>query len=776
MVGRDFFISYASENRAWAEWIAAQLESAGYSTIYQAADFRPGRDFVHEMHDAVSSAARTIAVLTPAYLRSEFGEAEWRAVFAQDPSGRKGLLIPVRVQPCDPSGLLTTRVYVDLVDVDEQVARKKLLAAAEKDRPRPAGGGFPPAAAKRFPGAGPVVSNLPGRSRVFTGRAELIDAMYAGLRSDAHGAAAVVSEAVHGLGGVGKTTLAIEYASRFRSDYELVWWIDTEQPATVPTQLAALGRRLGLPETADERDAVAAVFAELQGRSRWLLIYDNAEQPASVTPLIPTAGNGHVLVTSRWPAWRRHAHAVAVGVWPRAESVAFLRARTPHTDERLLGELADLVGDLPLAVEEAAAYLEQTGEDLAAYVELVRERGREIFAAQTAPPGLDQQRVASVWTLSLDRVHAEEPLAEQLLTLLAFLAPEAPRDLLLKRPDLLPEPLSAAAADRLVYNRVLEAAGRYALISLKPAEIGMHRLVQAVVQSRLDAEAEARWVSSAVRLVDQLFPRDSWEPARWPECQRLLAQTLMVTEHAERLQVDGAWAGALLYRASAYLREVGQYLQAEPLARRALAFAISDLGADDLETAWRHDELGRVMRHLGRLDVAHAESEKALSIGLARRGPHHHTIGVFRNNLGLVLGDMGRLDEAYSEHEQALAIGLDEFDPDHPQIGVRRNNLGLVLRRMGRLDEAYSEYEMALNISLSALGPDHPTMCIRRNNLGSVLQGLGRLDEARTQYVEALRIALTTLGPDHPRSKAIQQRVDELHDQVSHTLGEDNGD
>ncbi|MEU4560449.1 FxSxx-COOH system tetratricopeptide repeat protein [Actinoplanes sp. NPDC023936] len=753
MAGRDFFISYASENRGWAEWIAAQLEGAGYSTIYQAADFRPGRDFVHEMHAAVSSAERTIAVLTPAYLRSEFGEAEWRAVFARDPSGKQRLLIPVRVQPCDPSGLLTTRVYVDLVDVDEQVARKKLLAAAENDRPRPAAGAFPGGrvpGATRFPGAGPAVSNLPGRNRVFTGRAELIDAMYAGLRSDGQGSAAVVSEAVHGLGGVGKTTLAIEYASRFRSDYELAWWIDAEQPATVPTQLAALGRRLGLPEAADERDAVAAVFAELRGRSRWLLIYDNAEQPASVTPLIPTGGNGHVLVTSRWPAWRRHAHAVAVSVWPRAESVAFLRARTPHTDDKLLGELAKLVGDLPLAVEEAAAYLEQTGEDLATYVELVRERGREIFAAQAAPPGVDQRRVASVWTLSLDRVHAEEPLAEQLLTLLAFLAPEVPRDLPLAQQDLLPEPLKAAAADRLVYNRVLEAAGRYALISLKPAEIGMHRLVQAVVQARLDYEAEARWVTAGVALVHELFPDDSWEPARWPECQRLLAQALAVADHAERLRVSEEQAGRLLYRASTYLRESGQYQQAEPLARRALTLTEIALGPDHVETAARHEEVGRVMRELNRLAEARTEFEQALAINLAALGPDHKDVSVWRGNLGTVLHDLGLLDEARTELEQTLALALETLGPDHPIIAVRRNTLGLVLQDLGLLDEARAELEQALAISLEALGPDHPTIGIRRNNLGSVLKDLGLLDEARIELEQALAISVPTLGPDHP--------------------------
>ena len=118
--GRDFFVSYTGVNEPWARWICVQLERAGYSTVSQALDFRPGQDFVHEMQAAATSATRTIAVLSPAYFGSRFGEAEWRVAFAADPSGERGLLVPVRVQPCDPPGLLATRVYVDLVDVDER--------------------------------------------------------------------------------------------------------------------------------------------------------------------------------------------------------------------------------------------------------------------------------------------------------------------------------------------------------------------------------------------------------------------------------------------------------------------------------------------------------------------------------------------------------------------------------------------------------------------------------------------------------------------------------
>jgi len=157
-VGRDFFISYTGVNRAWAEWIAVELERAGFTTVVQAFDFGPASDWAHEMQKATATTARTIAVLSPAYFGSAFGEAEWRAAFAKDPTGELGLLIPVRVQPCEPPGLLASRVYVDLVGADETVARRKLLAAVETNRARPTEAAYP-GETPRFPGLGPRISD-----------------------------------------------------------------------------------------------------------------------------------------------------------------------------------------------------------------------------------------------------------------------------------------------------------------------------------------------------------------------------------------------------------------------------------------------------------------------------------------------------------------------------------------------------------------------------------------------------------------------------------------
>jgi hypothetical protein len=251
--GRDFFVSYTGVNEPWARWICVQLEQAGHSTVSLALDFRPRHDFVHEMQAAVTSAARTIAVLSPAYFESEFGEAEWRVAFDADPSGERGLLIPVRVQPCTPPGLLATRVYVDLVDLDEPAARDRLLAAVGPPPPHPTAAPFPghvvgtsgpaAAAAVRFPDAGPPVSNLPGRNRHFSGRDSLLTELHARMRSAAV-TAVLPLEAAHGLGGVGKTELAIEFGHRFGSDYDIVWWIPAEQPVTTAAALAELAGRL----------------------------------------------------------------------------------------------------------------------------------------------------------------------------------------------------------------------------------------------------------------------------------------------------------------------------------------------------------------------------------------------------------------------------------------------------------------------------------------------------------------------------------------------------
>jgi tetratricopeptide (TPR) repeat protein len=751
----DFFISYTSVDQAWAEWIAVQLETAGYVTWVQAWDFRPGSDFIHAMEQATSTAQRTVAVLSPAYFGSQFGEAEWRVAFASDPTGELGLLVPVRVQECQLPGLLAGRVYIDLVDTDEATARQRLLAGVGRSGAQPATATFPGAVGgmMRFPGRGPEINNLPARNRDFLGREELLEQLHNSLRVES-AAAVVPTTAVAGLGGVGKTQLVLEYAHRFGSDYGVVWWIAADQALAISGQLAALARRLGLPEVPDQEEQLQLLWEELGRRDRWLLIYDNAERPDRLMGLLPpSSGRGHVLVTSRWSAWAGQATPFRLSTLSRSESIMFLRQRTGSDDQAALDALAELLGDLPLALEEAAAYLEETRISLVEYLQLVRERARELFGLQqsSVEEHRDQQRVATTWSLALDQVHHEAPAAEALLSLCALLAPDIPRELPREQPKALPRELARAVRDPLAYNRMLAVVGRYSLAVVSPTSLHVHRLVQAVIQDRLGKDGEGRWAEVAVGVLRESYPDESWEVATWPTCERLLPHALAAAGHAERLQVAGEQTGWLLERAATYLRERGQYRQAKPIAERALAITEAALGPNNPTVTAKRSNLGRILHDLGDLVGARLLFEQALTVDEATLGPDHPDVALDRNNLGLVLLDLGDPAGARSQLEQALAVDEMSLGPDHPRVATARNNLGSMLLSVGDLDAARSQYQRALTIAEAALGPEHPMVATILNNLGRVLVSLGDLTQARALYARALAIDERVYGQDHPQ-------------------------
>jgi tetratricopeptide (TPR) repeat protein len=756
---RDFFISYTSADRAWAEWVAWQLEEAGYSTVLQAWDFAPGDNFVERMHEALEQADRTIALLSQAYLASPYATDEWTGAFLHDPQ-HVGRLLPVRIEDCRLPRLLATRVYIDLVALGRQAARTRLLEGVQRGRRRPkrapvfpgerrgGGGGV---GEPRFPAHGPAITNLPARNPHFTGRSDTLEALRARLRAEP-GVVVTQTGAIHGLGGVGKTELALEFAHRYQADYDLVWWISAEQPTSVTADLAALAEELGIERVADQAEMVELLFRELRGRERWLLVYDNAERPKALEGLLPPGGGGRVLVTSRYGAWGKLGATERLDVLARTEAVAFLARRTGATNQAVLDALANELGDLPLALEEAAAYLEETPTDIGEYLELVRERARELFGLDQPPADGqgDQRRVATVWSLSLERVRAEAPAAEALLNLCAFLAPDIPRDLPREQPQLLSEELAQAVGDPLAYNRMLAVVGRYSLATVSPTTLGVHRLVQAVLRARLGPDGERAWAEAAVGLLFASFPNESGEVDTWQTCERLLPHVLAAAEHAERLGVGREQAGWLLGRASRYLRGRGQYQLAKPIAERALAVTQAAVGPADPEVARRRDELGMVLYDLADLAGAREQLVRAVAIGEAALGLDDPAMAVWRNDLGGVLQDLDDLEGARVQLERAVAIGEAALGPGHRYVAVYHGNLGRVLLALGDLEGAQAQYERALAISEAALGPDHLDVATGRGNLGRLLQDLGDLEGARVQLERALAIDEAVLGRDHP--------------------------
>ena len=490
---KNFFISYNKADRTWAEWIAWELEEAGYSVTIRAWDFRPGRNFVLDMQKASAECERTIAVLSPEYLAAGFTQPEWAAAFVQDPTGEERKLIPIRVRECKPDGLLTAIVYIDLVGLDNERALHERLFDGLRPSGRPPAKPNPLAVKKpkKFPGAPPSIWNVTdNRNPSFTGRdKELID-----LRAKliAKKTAAVTAA---GAGGIGKTQLAMQYAFRYSTNYDLVWWTRAEDLVTLETDFATLAGRLGL----DEKRAVDLVHDHLRKTSDWLIVFDNAGAPTDYTQFIPP-GNGHVLVTSRnlnWP------DSLELEVLARPDAIAFLQNFSGHTDPEAANALCEALGDLPLAIELAAAYVRESAISIAAY-----RRDFAKFFKNVA------DQIANTLRPSFERLEKESPKSLELLSIAAFYAPDdIPRSL-----------LESSIPDPLEFNEAVAGLRRYALVDADEETISVHRLIQQAARDRLPDPS--KWAEIAVRSVAAAFPYNKHEIATWSPSARLLPHAI----------------------------------------------------------------------------------------------------------------------------------------------------------------------------------------------------------------------------------------------------------
>jgi hypothetical protein len=284
--GVDFFVSHAGRDQAWAEWVAWHLVEAGYTVELDCWDWAAGDNFITRMHRALDAANRVVALFSPAYFEElRYTTEEWTSTLVKEQGGHR--LVPVQVEPCALPRLVCPLVCVDLFDVGEAEAVRRLIAAA-RGPARPDGKPMFPGrgqagsltdrgqASPRLPGVLPAVWNVGPRNPGFVGR----DAMLVQLRERLRSGGRAVVQALHGMGGVGKTQVAIEYAYRYAGAYELVWWVSAEKTSLIGEQYATLATELDVaPPRADTASAVSALRAYLRGHDRWLLVLDNAESP-----------------------------------------------------------------------------------------------------------------------------------------------------------------------------------------------------------------------------------------------------------------------------------------------------------------------------------------------------------------------------------------------------------------------------------------------------------------------------------------------------------------
>ncbi|MBC9786170.1 hypothetical protein H1S01_17025 [Heliobacterium chlorum] len=394
----------------------------------------------------------------------------------------------IRVQPCELQGIFASRAYIDLVGLKETHAKNKLLGDIQTGRTKPEQkplfpGSSPIHQKPRFPGSLPDIHNIPhARNINFTGRNTCLNTIHKALAS---GEPFALTQAITGLGGIGKTQMALEYAYRYAGDYDIIWWLRAEQSALLAEDYAKLALQLKLikqapDEALDTPLAVEAARSYLEQNERWLLIFDNAQENETIEDLyLPRGGGGHILITSRNPNWGGLAHTLPIQTWERKESIAFLRKRTGQIDDANQDQLAHELGDLPLSLEQAAAYANKMKISLNEYHELWKSHCREMLEQET--PAFYHKVVATTWYIAYEQI-CETPAAD-LLNLLSFFSPDSIPEQLIRAGSYenVSEALTKAVANNLKWNDAVWPLLQYSMVERKEKNFSVHRLVQAVL-------------------------------------------------------------------------------------------------------------------------------------------------------------------------------------------------------------------------------------------------------------------------------------------------------
>jgi hypothetical protein len=741
------FISYTAADESWARWIGEVLESAGVPVSVQMWDSRAGQNFVSWIDGRLRSTERTIAVCSAAYFSSAWCTREWTAALVAHG------VIPLRIADCALPPVLATAGYRDLHGVGEDEARRRVLEALGLSTVDRTSGGYPGShpqgQTESLPDGFAGVSKMPARNPHFTGR----EVVLAQLRERLNAGGPVAVTALHGLGGIGKTQLAVEYAHRHVGDYGIVWWIDAEETTLIAEQLAALGARIDLAVTGQIRTDAALVLNELRRRDRWLLVFDNAETPATMRPWLP-GGAGHVLVTSRSRNWGGVAEAIDIDVLPRAEAVALLVSRIPGLELAVATALAEEVGDLPLALAQTASYLEMTGLRPGEYLERFRTRRASMLAkGQDLIYG---GTVDTAWALSLDALSRRAPAAVQLLELCAHFGPDPiPLALIRDHAEHLEPPFRGVVdgeADADLDDTIGEVLA-YSLARRTGDTLQLHRLVATVIRQQQDEEAAQR-TAATVRsvLVAHQPPEQIWDPVGWPTWALLTPHVLTAPAlHPDDPRADiGHEARQLLLGAGWTLDARGDAISARALHLDLHARWTATLGPDDPDTLRAATNLARDLRAAAETDRARRLDEDTLTRLRRVLGDDHPETCYVAQGLAISLRRLGQFERARQLNEETLKRRRRVLGDDHPNTLGSAVGLGRDLLGLGDAAGARTLDEDTLARRRRVLGVDHPESLVSAANLALDLRILGEVAAARTLDEDTLGRRQLTLGDNHP--------------------------
>jgi tetratricopeptide (TPR) repeat protein/nucleoside phosphorylase len=620
----------------------------------------------------------------------------------------------------------------------------------------------------------PPVWNVPYlRNPHFTGRDELLEQLDQQLSPGAQEhrpvtrrAALTQPKAIKGLGGIGKTQIAVEYAYRCREQgcYTHTLWVNAVSEEAVITSFVALAELFpddfSAKNETNQRKLVEAIKHWLeQCQEPWLLIFDNADDPSSVQEYFPKLGNGGILLTTRADAVGSLATSIEVETMSFIEGTHLLLRRAQlfeHASDEQINEAGNIVVALdhfPLALDQAGAYIEETKCGLNRYLEVYQDH-RQAFLARRGKQAMNYpDSVATTWSLSFQKVEQASPAAAELLRLCAYLSPDRiPEELIKDSAAYWPLPLQQAAADPFMFNQMIAELLKFSLVKRLVEErmLSIHRLVQAVQLDMMEPAVQSQWAERVVRAVNDVFPGNAQDVANWQKCLRYLEQVQACDSLIRQYTIAFVEAGDLLNRTGLYLADHASYTMAEPLYQQAFSIYEQQLGPEHPSAATSLNNLAVLYDRQGKYEHAEPLYARFLAISTKAYGTEHLSVATGLNNLAQLYGSQGKYMEAERLHMRALAIREQLLGSQHPTTISSVNNLAILYRDQGKYAQVEPLFVYILAIREQQLGSQHPHTANSLNNLGHLYFLQKKYEQAEPLFTRALAIREQHLGAKHP--------------------------
>jgi tetratricopeptide (TPR) repeat protein len=765
----DVFCSYAPEDESSFQQLQKHLGVLTHQehiVLWHHRRITPGSDWAQAIDAQVNRASIILLLISADFLNSDYcyGVEMKRALERQ--RANEACVIPILVRPVDWENVPFKHLSVLPTD-NKPIVLWRNRDEAFKNIVQGIGVALEDVQHLAFgtlPSPFPRLWNIPyAPNPFFTGQEALLRQLAETLKT---GSPTALSQpqAISGLGGLGKTQIAVEYAYRHRQDYQAIFWVRADTHEALVSGYVALAELLNLPEK-DERDQtiiVQAVERWLKTHREWLLILDNADDLSIVGPFLRSLLGGHILLTTRAYAIGPLAQRVEVETMSQEVGVLFLLRRagligldtsleTVSTSERANAQrITEELGGLPLALDQVGAYIQETGCSLARYQQVYEQHRMGLLKRRGSFSNDYPESVATAWTLSFEKVKQQSPIAADLLCCCALLHPDAiPEEFFTDAATHLGPRLQRVTRDSLVFDDAVRVLLAYSLIhrDATTTMLSIHRLVQAVLIDAMSARTKKRWQGQIIRALATVFPERPEYALE--ECERFLSHAL----------VSVSWIGdglrpipaslKIIYKTGVYLRERSEYAKAEPLLVRALSICEQHLGVEHPDTAMSLNALAVLYDQQGEYEQAEPLYKRALSVFEQHLGAEHPDTARCLNNLGLLYQEQGKYEQAEPLYKRALSIFELYRGVEHPDTAMTLHNLARLYGLQGKYEVAELLWKRALAIREQRLGVAHPDTARNLNGLAILYRQVGKYEVAEELYKRALAIREQHLGVAH---------------------------